>query len=104
MREQLYKVLNMYSEPTRLKILVCLDNKKCSVNELQQYVDTSQPNISKHLKILHENNMVTKEKEGKYVYYSVNSEFKECCKLYEQLIELFKSHPDGMDVIDRIKL
>lgn len=99
----LYTLLNMYSEPTRLKILICLNKKTCCVSELVDFVETSQPNISKHLKILFVNNMVAKQKDGKNIIYSINPHFKKNCCLFEQLINIFEQHEDGIKTLNRME-
>lgn len=103
MNNKLYILLNMYSEPTRLKILIALHQKECSVGELVKYVESSQPNISKHLKVLYKNQMVEKKQCGKYMYYKLDENFLKECFLFEQLMDVFEQHPDGIAVIRKIK-
>ena len=63
------------SDEVRLKILKLLyENKKMCVCEIQSFLGISQPNLSFHLKILREANIVKTEKKGKWTYYSLNYE------------------------------
>lgn len=75
-----FKVL---SEPIRLQILHALQEEgEKSVNELTEAVQTSQPNVSKHLKILHKNGIIARNQSGNTVYYSIADEtIFELCEL-----------------------
>ena len=63
-----FKVL---SEPLRLRILQELETGKLSVGELADAVGSTQPNVSKHLKILQDEGLIARRKEGNAVYYSI---------------------------------
>ncbi len=63
-----FKIL---SEPLRLKILQTLQDGEKSVNSLTESVQTSQPNVSKHLKILQDAGVVKRQQQGNTVYYSI---------------------------------
>lgn len=65
---QTFKVL---AEPLRLRILQELQGGELSVTELCQNVSASQPNVSKHLKILSEARMVKKRQAGNTVFYMI---------------------------------
>lgn len=66
-----FKVL---SEPIRLQILHKLQEGETSVNELTEAIATSQPNVSKHLKMLQNAGVVKREQKGNSVYYSIADE------------------------------
>lgn len=63
-----FKIL---SEPIRLRILQTLQDGEKSVTELTEAVETSQPNVSKHLKILQDAGIVKRQPQGNTVYYSI---------------------------------
>lgn len=63
-----FKVL---SEPLRLRILQELETGRLSVGELASAVDSTQPNVSKHLKILQDEGLIARRKEGNAVYYTI---------------------------------
>lgn len=63
-----FKVL---SEPLRLQILQQLETGKLSVGELAVAVGATQPNVSKHLKILQDEGLIARRKEGNAVYYTI---------------------------------
>ncbi len=60
------------AEPTRLVILYALDEKPCNVSELAQKLDTPQPTISRHLKILRESGLVKANRQGAMVQYELS--------------------------------
>jgi DNA-binding transcriptional ArsR family regulator len=59
------------SEPLRLRMLQELETGKLSVGELASAVGATQPNVSKHLKILQDEGLIARRKEGNAVYYSI---------------------------------
>ena len=62
------------SEPLRLRILQALQNGEKSVTELTELTETSQPNVSKHLKILQTSGLVKRRQTGNTVYYAIADE------------------------------
>lgn len=66
-----FKVL---AEPVRLRMLIALSDGELSVTEMAEAVETSQPNISKHLKMLQDAGLVKRRQEGNTVYCSVADE------------------------------
>lgn len=64
--------LKAMAHPLRLKILVQLgQTSEASVQDIVDHVGTSQSNISQHLSILREKNIVTTRKDANKVYYRV---------------------------------
>jgi DNA-binding transcriptional ArsR family regulator len=66
-----FKVLG---EPLRLLILQFLEGGEMSVSEIAGAVESTQPNVSKHLKILQDAGLVARRQEGNTVYCSVADE------------------------------
>ncbi len=58
-------------EPLRLRILQKLENGEQSVSALVAEVGSTQPNVSKHLKILQESGLVKRRQQGSNAYYSI---------------------------------
>ena len=65
-----FKALN---DPTRREILRLLQEKDMTAGEIADKFQISFPSISHHLDLLKQAKLVTSEKEGQYVYYSLNT-------------------------------
>ncbi len=59
------------AHPKRLEILNFLRDGEKSVNELVGKMGISQSNISQHLAILRQNNIVATKRKGKNIYYTL---------------------------------
>jgi DNA-binding transcriptional ArsR family regulator len=66
-----FKVL---AEPLRLRILHTLQDGEKSVNELSELIGASQPNVSKHLKILQDAGVLNRQQKGNAALYSISDE------------------------------
>lgn len=66
------KTFKALSDPTRREILKLLSGKDMTANEIVQHFNMSQPSISKHLEILKQAELVTAEKKGQFMIYSIN--------------------------------
>ncbi|TMI69743.1 MAG: winged helix-turn-helix transcriptional regulator [Bacteroidetes bacterium] len=65
-----FKALN---DPTRRQILEMLQEKDLTAGEIAEKFRISFPSISHHLDLLKQAKLVTSEKDGQYVYYSLNT-------------------------------
>jgi DNA-binding transcriptional ArsR family regulator len=61
----------MLGDPTRLRLLQCLESGGKSVNEITALLDGNQPNISKHLQALSDAGLVHRSRSGNHIYYSI---------------------------------
>jgi DNA-binding transcriptional ArsR family regulator len=61
------------SDPTRRRILEMLKKHNLSVNEIAAEFDISQPSISRHLSILKNADLVSDERKGQRIIYSLNT-------------------------------
>jgi len=62
-------------EPTRIKLLNAMrELGSANVQELVEAVGASQQNVSKHLQLLHQAGIVSRQKNGNYVGYSIADE------------------------------
>jgi DNA-binding transcriptional ArsR family regulator len=59
------------SEAIRLRILQILQNGEISVSALVEKVGSTQPNVSKHLKVLQDVGLVKRRQVGTSAYYSI---------------------------------
>ena len=58
-------------EPLRLSILQELERGESSVSKLAQKVGSTQPNVSKHLKVLQEAGLLKRRQRGNQALYSI---------------------------------
>ena len=66
------EIFRAFSEPTRLAILQELKDGPLSVNGIVDLLATSQANVSKQLKILHDARLLEREKRANQVFYSIS--------------------------------
>ncbi len=80
--QQLAQYFSILGEPMRLRILNILrDGEKC-VQDLVDASETSQANVSKHLKVMLQAGILTRRTEGTSAYYSVEDDLiYELCNL-----------------------
>src|SRR5256886_11841496 len=62
-------LLRLLADPTRLRLLLLLEEEELSVAELQQILGMGQSRISSHLAQLKRAGVVTDRRSGKNVYY-----------------------------------
>jgi ubiquinone/menaquinone biosynthesis C-methylase UbiE/biotin operon repressor len=65
-------LLRLLADPTRLRLLLLLEQEELSVAELQQILGMGQSRISSHLAQLKRAGVVTDRRVGKNVYYGAN--------------------------------
>jgi len=61
-------------EPMRIRLLDLLREEPATVGELQRALGTTQQNVSRHLAVLHQAGIVSREKQGNHVAYSIADE------------------------------
>jgi DNA-binding transcriptional ArsR family regulator len=66
----LFKALN---DPTRRQILELLRDKDMTAGDIAAQFDMSWPSVSHHLDLLRKAGLVVAQKEGQFVYYSINT-------------------------------
>jgi len=80
--QQVAEYFSVLSEPMRLRILNLLrDGEKC-VQDLVEATQTSQANVSKHLKVMLQAGILSRRTEGTSAFYRVSDELIfELCSL-----------------------
>ena len=66
----LFKALN---DQTRREILELLKEKDMTAGDIADRFNISKPSISHHLDLLKQAGLVTAEKEGQFIYYSIST-------------------------------
>ena len=92
LHERMCKAL---ADPKRLLILESLRHGARSVGELADVLDTSQPNTSQHLAILRERSIVTAERRGTVIFYSLTS--PTILQALDLLRDFMVAHPTAED-------
>lgn len=84
------------SEPIRLQILQALRDGELTVTDLTREMDISQPNASKHLRLLQEAGILRRDQRGNSVYYSIadDSIFELCDLVCGSLEARFREKAD----------
>jgi DNA-binding transcriptional ArsR family regulator len=67
-----YHVCEGIGDPHRLRLLYLVAEQPRNVTELTEALDIAQPTVSHHLRILRERGLVTTERDGTSIYYSLN--------------------------------
>jgi len=88
--ERASRSLKAMSHPLRLKILCTLGDQEVSVQEIVDYVGTSQSNISQHLAILRDKGILASRKDANRVYYRVGD--ARTLQLIRMMREVFCHH------------
>jgi DNA-binding transcriptional ArsR family regulator len=70
----IFKALN---DATRREILELLKAKDRSAGEIAYHFNISKPSISHHLDILKQADLITSEKKGQFIIYSINTTIME---------------------------
>lgn len=69
----LQQTLKALADPTRREILNLLKGGKKSAGEICEHFDISAAAISRHLSVLKDADLVCDTREGKYIYYEINT-------------------------------
>lgn len=70
----IFKALN---DATRREILELLKKKELAAGEIADHFTISKPSISHHLDILKQADLITSEKKGQFIIYSINTKIME---------------------------
>ncbi len=65
------ELCKIFSTPSRLKILLNLRDKRLTVSEIVKKTKLRQSLVSQQLSILRSKNILTTEREGKFIYYKI---------------------------------
>ena len=84
-------------DPHRQNILRLLARQEMGACEIIQAIGLAQPTIAHHLRILKQANLIISQKEGKFVFYTLNKdglkEFLEQLNDYYEELSCFSSLP-----------
>lgn len=69
----LQQTLKALADPTRREILNLLKSGRKSAGEIADHFDITAAAISRHLSILKEADLIEDSREGKYIFYTLNT-------------------------------
>lgn len=82
--------LKAMSHPLRLKILCAVGEKELAVQDIVNYVGTTQSNVSQHLAKLRDKDVLASRRDANRIYYRVKDE--RTLKLIEMMRDVFCSN------------
>ncbi|OMF22596.1 transcriptional regulator [Paenibacillus sp. FSL H8-0548] len=74
--DNLAETMKLLSDKTRLTILALLKEQEMCVCDIVTILETTQPNISQHLKKLKVGGLVNETRRAQWIYYSLSTEDK----------------------------
>jgi ArsR family transcriptional regulator len=80
------EVFKALADPTRLKILECIENGEKCICEIIPFTGKSQPNVSQHLKVMKHANIIKERKDGTRIMIKVSD--NKIYKIIEQVKKL----------------
>lgn len=87
--------LRALADPTRREILRLLRRGRMSAGEIAERFPVSGAAISRHLAVLREADLISDQREGKFIFYELNASVLEEIMLF--LSELKGGSPDVED-------
>ena len=69
----LQATLRALSDPIRREILNLLKAGRLSAGEITEHFDVTAASISRHLSVLQEADLIRDTRQGKFIYYDINT-------------------------------
>jgi len=93
-------VFQAIADPTRRAIIMLLAVGALTPNAIAEHFDSSRQAVSKHLRILSECELLTKEQHGREIHYHLNADkMKDIEKWLEQFKQLMAQRFDQLDIV-----
>lgn len=95
------ELFSLLSDETRLRCLILLQKEgQLCVCEISQIIGSIQPKISRHLALMRKSGLVSDERRGQWVYYSLNQSLPNWSKrIIESALEnLISEEPYRSDI------
>lgn len=81
------QICKVFTSPKRLEIISLLRDGEKTVNDLAEQTGVLQANVSQHLTVLRQNNVVTTRRDGANVYYRIaNPKILQACDLMREVL------------------
>jgi DNA-binding transcriptional ArsR family regulator len=100
--QQVAEYFSLLSEPMRLRLLHLLRDRELCVQELVEATQTSQANVSKHLKVMWQAGILSRRSEGTCAYYRVEDEmiFDLCNRVCDRLASRLEQQASQFRVLN----
>lgn len=95
-------VLKLLGDRTRLSMVLLLQHKQCCVCELVEAMEMSQPSISQHLRKLRDAGVVLEDRQGQWIYYTLNRE-ADVFPLVERILDCIQERDALIEKMDDAK-
>ena len=69
----LQNTLKALSDPVRREILELLKQRRMAAGEISDHFDITAAAISRHLSVLKEADLIRDDRQGKYIFYELNT-------------------------------
>lgn len=69
----LQETLKALADPIRREILNLLKKGRLSAGEITEHFSVSAPSISRHLSVLKDADLIRDTREGKFIFYEINT-------------------------------
>lgn len=92
-------ILRLLGNESRLTILALLRERELCVCELVDVLEISQPAVSQHLQRLRAYELVTEERRGQWVYYSLTVEDKPFVRGILQEVPCQRERVETLDAV-----
>ena len=91
-------VFQAIADPTRRAIMVLIALQAMTPNSIAEHFEMTRQSVSKHLQILSECELLTKEQQGREIYYQLDiDKVKEVDKWIEQFRKIWENRFDQLD-------
>jgi len=82
------EICKTLANPLRLEIINALRDGRKNVNELVRIVKVSQSNISQHLTIMRQKNIVSTRRDGRNIYYTLTyPKMIKACEIIRDILQ-----------------
>ncbi|MBT2571489.1 metalloregulator ArsR/SmtB family transcription factor [Planococcus sp. ISL-110] len=104
---ELVNIHKIFSDETRLRIIILLAQQELCVCQISGILDVSQPTISKNLSKLRDTNLVVDERKEKFVYYKLRMENAVFANIVKNIVDTLNEYPqlllDKSRLVDKEK-
>ena len=91
----LQQTLKALADPIRREILNLLKKGRMPAGEITAHFSVSAPAISRHLSVLKEADLIRDTREGKFIYYEINTSVLEETMLWLEDLKVHCGHDAG---------